>query len=310
MRTASEILELLDELAHRPAHELEDQDLDFKVWPARGIEKAVSLVVEMAICMANGGGGTVVFGVADKVVGRDKAILGVPPEIDVNRLKKAVYDSTDPKLTPIIEDLRVPEGTGRLLAVQVHGGLPPYTDTLGGGKIRIGRDCQPLTGTLRRKIAVETGETDFSAEVVAPVTSEVLSSAAMETLREAARLLQRPDREAREVMASIERDRGYVERGGMGRTAYWTLPPHLLAQLAPGAQGEREQRIAWEAAKTRVINVLRQRAARGEPGLSNAEARTITRLDRDKVKRLMGELRAEGARLTGSKRGARWVFAE
>lgn len=33
----------------------------------------------------------------------------------MNRLKKAVYDTTDPKLTPVFEEVRVPEGTGRLL---------------------------------------------------------------------------------------------------------------------------------------------------------------------------------------------------
>ena len=57
--------------------------------------------------MANGGGGTVVFGVNDKAIGRKQAILGVPPEVDMNRLKKAVYDSTDHKFTPIFQELIV-----------------------------------------------------------------------------------------------------------------------------------------------------------------------------------------------------------
>ena len=87
----------------------------------------------MAVCMANGGGGTVVFGVADQVQGRDKAILGVPPDIDSNLLKKAVYDKTDPKITPVFEELSVPEGTGRLLLMQIYPGMPPYTDTAGRG---------------------------------------------------------------------------------------------------------------------------------------------------------------------------------
>ncbi len=141
MRTIREISALLDELATRPAASLEDQDLDFKEWNTRSMSDAVALAVDMAICMANGGGGTVVFGVHDKRVGRAQAILGVPPEVDVNRLKKAVYDNTDPKLTPVFETLSVPEGTGRLLLMQVHPGLPPYTDTAGKGKIRVGTDC-------------------------------------------------------------------------------------------------------------------------------------------------------------------------
>ena len=158
--TAAQVRELLDELDFVPADELEDQRLDFKEWNLRSMSDAVNLMIEMAVCMANGEGGTVAFGVNDKVIGRDKAILGVPPEVDINRLKKAVYDSTDPKITPVFEELRVEEGTGRLLIMQIYGGLQPYTDTSGKGKVRVGKDCQPLTGTLRRRIMVETGETD------------------------------------------------------------------------------------------------------------------------------------------------------
>ncbi len=200
MRTLQDIENLLSELDHVQADNLEDQDLDFKQWNTRSMADAVNLVVRMAVCMANGGGGTVVFGVADKVKGRLGALLGVPPEVDVNRLKKAVYDQTDPKITPVFEDLRILEGTGCLLVMQIYPGMPPYTDTSGLGSIRIGKDCQPLTGTLRRKIAVETGESDFTAESLPGPIEGTLSPAAMEKLRTLARkeraaddLLRLPD---------------------------------------------------------------------------------------------------------------------
>jgi len=193
MRNVDQIAALLPELDHCIADELEDQDLDFKQWDTQSRDKSVQMVVRMAVCMANGGGGTVVFGVADQVKGREQAILGMPMEIDINILKKAVYDQTDPKIMPVFEELRVPEGTGRLLLMQIHPGLPPYTDTSGRGTIRIGRDCQPLTGTLRRKIAVETGETDFSAELVSGVTQELISLSALEKLRDQARKERAPD---------------------------------------------------------------------------------------------------------------------
>ena len=187
MRTAANIESLLPELEHCIADDLEDQDLDFKQWDTQSRDKAVRTVVQMAVCMANGGGGTVVFGVADRVQGRGRAILGVPPEVDVNLLKKAVYDQTDPKIMPVFEQLAVPEGTRRLLLMHIHPGLPPYTDTAGRGTVRIGKDCQPLTGTLRRKIAVETGETDLSSEIISAPLQEVLSPTAMETLRNLAK---------------------------------------------------------------------------------------------------------------------------
>ena len=71
MRNATEILTILDRLNAVIADSLEDQDLDFKEWKG-SLEHMVKLAVEMAVCMANGGGGTVVFGVADKVLGRDQ----------------------------------------------------------------------------------------------------------------------------------------------------------------------------------------------------------------------------------------------
>ncbi len=187
MRTITIIEELLSELEHCTADELEDQDLDLKQWNERSMRDAINLVVEMAICMANGGGGTVVFGVADKVRGRQNAILGIPNEVDLNRLKKAVYDRTDPKITPVFEECRVPEGTGRLLIMQIYPGMPPYTDTSGGGTVRVGKDCQPLTGTVRRRISAETGETDFTGETVNGEVSSLLSSVSMEQLRNLAR---------------------------------------------------------------------------------------------------------------------------
>jgi ATP-dependent DNA helicase RecG len=528
----------------------------------------VSLVVEMATCMANGRGDTVVFGVNDRVVGRASAIAGVPPEVDVNRLRKAVYDSTDPKLTPVFEELSVPEGTGRLLVMQVHPGLPPYTYTSGRGKIRVRKECQPLTGTLRRRIMVETGETDYTAVEMAGSLTSHLSASAVEQLRDAAqrerapdellrlgdadlltalgvfrggrltraglylvgketsireqfpgyvwthlrmrsdtqytdrmdgrdalpvaltrlldrvmadnpistvehgmfhfedrtypevalrealmnalchadfriagpilvkqfprkieignpggfiggvspenilhhepvarnpllvdsltrlrlinrsnvgvarmysalliegkepplideqgeavkvtflarelsvpfrtfvaeesgqgrylsvdhllilqhllshleidtataaRICQRRESEVREVLSEMEREFGYLERGGTGRGTYWTLRSDLHRHLSGPGHPERDRRLDWEAAKTRVLSILKQRADRGEPGLSNSEIRHITHLDRFQVIRLMRELLRENPAIKAPGRGrlARYTY--
>lgn len=569
MRSLSEIQRLLDELEAVIADDLEAQDLDFKQWIMDSAKDAQAQVVEMAVCMANGGGGTVVFGVMDKVTGRARALVGVPLEVDVNRLMKGVYDSTDPKITPYFEELLIPEGTGRLLVMQVQGGLAPYTDTQGRGKIRVGKDCQPLTGSLRSQVWIETGESDFTAATVEELPTEALSATALETLREAARreqapqdllrlsdwdLLQalevvregrltraavflagreslirrhfphygwtfarmrsateyddrqdgydalvtalgqfmqrimadnplqtlvmglfhyeyriypeialregllnalchqnfripgpvvvaqypdrleisnaggfiggispdnilhhrpvprnpvlvnalvrlrlvnrlnlgvrrmvealliegkepprwhlqgeavrvsfrrqeisapfrafvvaedqagrtlsmdhllvlryllshpevdtltaarqcqRPEEEAREVLNEMEARLGYLERGGgLGRGAFWTLRPDLHARLAGAGHAERDQRIDWETAKTRVLSVLRRRQERSKTGLSNAEIRRIARLDRHQVLRLLHELQEETPNLRVSNRGryARWFL--
>jgi len=192
MRSLADIRMLLNELDSKTADELEDQDLDFKELKGLSIKGTLELVIEVAVCMANGGGGTVVFGVNDREIGRLRAIPGVPHEVDINRLRKAVYESTDPKITPVFEELSVLEGSGRLLVMQIHPGFPPYTDTSGKGKVRIGKDCQPLTGTLRRHIMVETGETDLTTKEIAGKPSLYLSASAMEQLREAARREKAP----------------------------------------------------------------------------------------------------------------------
>lgn len=193
MRTAADIEALLPVLDNEVAANLEAQDLDFKQWDTQSRRKAIKIAVDIAVCMANGGGGTVVFGVADKARGRAKAILGIPLDVDIILLKKAIYDQTDPKITADFEDLLVSEGTGRLLLMQIHPGFPPYTDTAGRGTLRVGKDCQPLTGTLRRQISVAIGNADYTAEPVAKVDTQLLSATALEALRNQARREQAPD---------------------------------------------------------------------------------------------------------------------
>lgn len=77
--------------------------------------------------------------------------------------------------------------------MQVHPGMPPYTDSSGRGTIRIGKDCQPLTGTLRGKISVKTGDTDYTAETLGPMDSRLFSATAMETLRNLAKSERAPE---------------------------------------------------------------------------------------------------------------------
>lgn len=67
MGSLEDIRQLLAELDQQQTDALEDQELDFKEWPRSSLNDAVAFVVEMAVCMANGGGGTVVFGAKDRV---------------------------------------------------------------------------------------------------------------------------------------------------------------------------------------------------------------------------------------------------
>ena len=192
-RSKSEIERMLNELDHRTADELEDQNLDFKEWDRASRKTGVKKMVSAAVCMANGGGGPVVFGVADRVTGRHRAVVGVPYDVNINDLKLAVYEQTEPKLTPEFEEIAVAEGTRRLIAMHVHPGIPPYTDTAGRGTFRVGKDCKPLTGTIRRKLLEESREGDFSGVPIDSAERDWQSPAAMEALRAAAADEEAPD---------------------------------------------------------------------------------------------------------------------
>jgi ATP-dependent DNA helicase RecG len=109
----------------------------------------------------------------------------------------------------------------------------------------------------------------------------------------------------RELLSEMER-RGYLERGGTGRGLYYRLTSALANQLGDDSS-MRLLRMDWEAAKTRVLSVLHQRAKRGEAGLTNTEIRAITYLDREQVKRLMRELAGETlVQVSGRGRNAVW----
>lgn len=70
----NELLQLLERLECEPADALESQWLDFKPW--QDAKSDLKVACEYAACFANAEGGTLVFGVSDKVIGRERAIQG------------------------------------------------------------------------------------------------------------------------------------------------------------------------------------------------------------------------------------------
>jgi len=87
------------------------------------------------------------------------------------------------------------------------------------------------------------------------------------------------------------------------------LAPDVFRRLRETGTPERDRRIDWEAAKTRILSVLRQRPSGGE-GLSNEEIRRIAHLDRNQAGRLMRELLREvpQVQMVGARRYARYVY--
>ena len=135
----------------------------------------------MAVCLGNTSGGTVVFGVKERVLGCDRAITGLDFAPDLESLKATLYDSIDPKLPVQFEWLMY--GARRLLLMHVYPSMPPYTTTSGKGWMRIGKDCKPLTGSLLRQLREKAGLSDPTAKLL-PLDNpnRAISSAAIEAL--------------------------------------------------------------------------------------------------------------------------------
>lgn len=233
MLTKDDVYVLLDELENKIADELESQKLDFKSWKG-SIADNIKLIIENAVCMANGGGGSVIFGVADRVKGRMNAVLGVPINLELSILVQRVYEKTDPHITPYLELINVPEGTGKVLLMNVFPGMPPYTTTDGKATIRQGDQCIPFTGTLRRQMVVTNNELDLTKELIYEDWKSLISAAAMEKIREIMQkeradisLLEMSDEDLLSSIGALKN--GYLTKGAILLTA----KPEVISRIVP-----------------------------------------------------------------------------
>jgi ATP-dependent DNA helicase RecG len=176
-----EFLNILEQLEHKKAEELESETIDFKKWTDKSKE-LYKMLNEYAVCFANQNGGTLVLGVDDKVKGREKAITGCSG-YNVHEMKSRIYEATDPKILVDIEELRIEDIGVTILLVHIAKGIGIHTTTDGTAKIRIGRECKPMTGSMRHQRSVELGLIDFTAEAAKNLTPHDLSKIEMERLR-------------------------------------------------------------------------------------------------------------------------------
>lgn len=208
MKSINDILHILDQLDEKIADDFEGQDLDFKEWVSNNADEkknykaSLDIIVEGCVAMANGGGGSIVVGVGDKRLGKENVIIGVPNNINHFDIMQRVFERTDPHITPQIEIVDVKYGTGKIFVVNILPGSPPYTETNGSAKIRVGKSSVPLTGSLRGKIITESGESDFTAELIDEDYNDLISPSAMEKVR----YIMEKERAAEELKAMSDED--------------------------------------------------------------------------------------------------------
>ncbi len=180
--TLAEIRDLLRRLDGAPADAIESDTVECKPWDddPRARDRHLDEVREAVVCLANSQGGVILLGIADGKRNRRDAIRGVGA-LDAAYLRKQVYDGTAPHVLVEIEELIEPEG--RVLVVRVPRGMPPHTTTKGVGRIRVGKECKPLTGPDLARLFATGGQRDLTAECPMGVRSEDLDREQIRRLR-------------------------------------------------------------------------------------------------------------------------------
>lgn len=173
--TTAQVRSLLRRLDGEPADAIESDILECKPWnPSPGrLKEQLAVAAESVVCLANANGGTIVLGVRDRARSRGGAIHGVGT-LDPEAIRRAIFDRTEPHLTVDIDELVEPEG--RLLLVRVPRGVVPHTTSDGLAKVRIGKECRPLTGAMLTQLVVERRAFDPTAQLVTGTTVQDLDT--------------------------------------------------------------------------------------------------------------------------------------
>ena len=259
-----ELRVLLSRLDGEPADAIESETLECKPWDPASREASIRELRETVVCLANRLGGVILVGVADRKRTRADALQGVPSSLDITDLRKRVYDGTAPPILVDIEELVEPEG--RLLVVRVPRGIPPHTTSEGVGKIRVGKECKPLTGPELSRLLFSGGQRDLTAE---PALGATLADLDPDATRQLQRILAgeggKPDlarQPADELLANL----GLVRDGQvmlaaillLGRSpalARW-LPQHEVIFLRFKTQTRYDARHDFKGPLLGVLDAL------------------------------------------------------
>jgi ATP-dependent DNA helicase RecG len=118
----------------------------------------------------------------------------------------------------------------------------------------------------------------------------------------AAHICQQNDREVLETIRRMEK-RLLLESFKFEKKNFW----RLIASVERRISDDSQRHKATDAALSRIISMLKEKADSGSVGLSTKEITDVLDLNRDQVKYLTQRLRQQGiAKSTGAGRGAKW----
>lgn len=155
---ADEITRALDRIvAGEVAAAVESSTLDFKT-QGRSIGDTLEDLADAVACFANGGGGSVIVGVADKVGGAE-AFVG--HSLDVDATKHRLFELTDP---PLLADVRaVHHAAGSVLVITVPRGATVHRVKRKMPAERVGTSCETMSTQRVAAVIAERSGDDWSA---------------------------------------------------------------------------------------------------------------------------------------------------
>lgn len=224
----------LDRLDGKPADALESESLEFKQWDFnRSKQDQQRQLREAVVALANAEGGYIVLGVRDKKKTRVEAIQNLG-RLDGHELQKNIYDGTEPHIHVEVIALNEPEG--RLLAIRVPNSfLSPHTTADGVGKIRVGKESKPLTGSAMLELVRSRGGFDRTSEIIPEISASSLDPKQFDRLRKIIR-----ESDERKALSGLSNQDllgalGLSREEGLTRAALLLLgKPNDLVRLMPG----------------------------------------------------------------------------
>lgn len=185
-QTVNDITSVIESIraGSRPS-ELESLTLEFKT-EAASPRDSLQILADAVVCFANAQGGTIVFGVADKVTGSD-ALVGVS-HLDERQIIIGIFDRTNPALSVPVKGIDV--DSKRFYEITVPTGATIYSNTKGTATRRVNDECRPFPPEEQRQALMARGIHDWSS---APTTVTVPDDIELSRLR---RLLREAGHEA------------------------------------------------------------------------------------------------------------------
>ena len=214
------------------ADSLESTILEFKEWGETPRKDQLRQLRETAVAFANAEGGHIVLGIRDKKKTRAEAIQNLD-NLNEHELQKSIYDGTEPHIQ--VEVVALDEPEGRLFVIRVPKSFLVHTTADGVGKIRVGKESKPLTGSGLIELTRKRADFDLTAEVVPEIAASSLDPEQFDHLRKIIR--QNKTRKAladlsdRELLGALE----LTQDDGVTRAALLLLGHRRdLARLMPG----------------------------------------------------------------------------